>query len=137
MKVTVDTNVLVRALVDDDPAQAEAARRLLADATLIAVPVPVFCELAWVLRSRYQRSAAEVAEAIDMILDIDTVAADAAAVEAGLSFLRAGGDFADGVAAAQGQSMGGEVFTTFDHHAQRLWSQMGGVAASPVDLTYP
>ena len=45
MKVTVDTNVLVRALVQDDPEQAKAAIALLERAELIAIPVPVLCEL--------------------------------------------------------------------------------------------
>ena len=50
VKVTADTNILVRTVVEDDAEQAGAARTLLARATLIAVPVPVFCELAWVLK---------------------------------------------------------------------------------------
>lgn len=137
MKITADTNVLVRALVEDDAAQAAAARRLLASATLIAVPLPVFCELAWVLRGRYRLTAEEVAGAIESILDIDTVVADAAAVGAGLALLRAGGDFADGAAAALGVAMGGEVFATFDRHAQRLWQEIGGTAGEPGTLTSP
>jgi predicted nucleic acid-binding protein len=41
VKVTADTNVLVRALVQDDPEQAKAATDLLERAELIAIPVPV------------------------------------------------------------------------------------------------
>ncbi len=37
MKVVVDTNILVRAVVQDDLAQANAATKLLKDAELIAV----------------------------------------------------------------------------------------------------
>ena len=45
MKITADTNVLVRALVQDDPEQARAASALLEQAELVAIPLPVLCEL--------------------------------------------------------------------------------------------
>jgi predicted nucleic-acid-binding protein len=49
--IALDTNVLARYLLDDEPAQTRAARRLLADATAeYWVPVTVVLELAWVLR---------------------------------------------------------------------------------------
>lgn len=44
MTVAVDTNVLVRAVTRDDPAQADTARKLLQSASLIAVPLPCLCE---------------------------------------------------------------------------------------------
>ena len=40
MKITVDTNILVRAVMRDDVAQANAAARLLKDPEIIAVPLP-------------------------------------------------------------------------------------------------
>ena len=40
VKVTADTNVLVRAVVGDDPAQAKIAAKVLTDATLIAITLP-------------------------------------------------------------------------------------------------
>lgn len=48
----VDTNVLVRALVQDDPTQARRAQACL-NAQRVYVPVTVILELEWVLRSRY------------------------------------------------------------------------------------
>lgn len=45
MNITADTNVLVRALVADEPAQAAEASRVMREATSIAVPLPVLCEL--------------------------------------------------------------------------------------------
>ena len=47
MKVAVDTSVLVRAVVRDDPAQASAAVKVLTDAGLIAVATPCLCEFFW------------------------------------------------------------------------------------------
>ncbi len=49
--IALDTNILARYLLDDEPAQARTARRLLADAkTEYWIPVSVVLELAWVLR---------------------------------------------------------------------------------------
>ncbi|HEV8260190.1 MAG TPA: type II toxin-antitoxin system VapC family toxin [Burkholderiales bacterium] len=49
--IALDTNILARYLLDDEPAQARAARRLLADAkSEYWIPVTVVLELAWVLR---------------------------------------------------------------------------------------
>ena len=135
VKITADTNILVRTVVEDDPAQAAAARALLLGATHIAVPVPVFCELAWVLKSAYGRDANDVAAAIEAIAEIDTVATDVPAVEAGLAALRAGGDFADGVIAHQGEALGGTVFASFDRRAAARLRDAGTQAAHPSDLT--
>lgn len=49
MKLAVDTNVLVRAVMQDDPAQAGVADQQLSDAELIAVALPCLCEFVWVL----------------------------------------------------------------------------------------
>ncbi len=64
MKITVDTNVLVRAAVQDDPQQARKAAKILQEADLVAVPVPVLCEFVWVLRRGYKKSVPEVSNAI-------------------------------------------------------------------------
>jgi len=53
---------------------------------------------------------------------------DRPAVEAGLALLQAGGDFADGVIAHQGQWLGGEVFVSFDGQALALLRQQGVAA---------
>ncbi len=134
MKITADTNILVRAVVDDDAEQVAAARTLLLHATTIAVPVPVFCKLAWVLKRAYSRDASDVATAIQAITEIDAVATDGPAVEAGLAALRTGGDFADGVIAHQGEALGGTVFASFDRQAVARLRDTGAAAADPSDL---
>lgn len=54
----------------------------------------------------------EQADAIEAMTEIDVVVTDLPAVEAGLTPLRAGGDFADGVIAHQGEALGGTVFAS-------------------------
>jgi predicted nucleic acid-binding protein len=53
MKVTVDTNVLIPAVVGDDPKQSKAAAKILIEAQLIAIAVPSLCEFVWVLIKVY------------------------------------------------------------------------------------
>ena len=135
VRITADTNVLVRAVVRDDAAQAAAARALLLRATAIAVPIPVLCELARVLRRGYGFRAGDIAAAIEAIAGIDTVATDSPAVDAGLAVLRTGGDFADGVIANQGERLGGTVFASFDRGAVARLRSHGANAADPAELT--
>jgi len=97
MKVTVDTNVLVRAALGDDPAQAKRAGRLLTKAELIAVTLPSLCEFVWVLLRVYDLKAADAAAAIRALLAAANVRVNRPAAEAGLATLEAGGDFADRV----------------------------------------
>lgn len=124
-KVAVDTNVLARAVLQDDPAQCLAARKLLKEATLIAVPSPCLCELAWILRRGAKLPKEDVAATIRALLDTKTVVMNRPAVEAGLAFLEAGGDFADGVIAYEGRWLGGEIFVSFDEKAVALLAKQG------------
>lgn len=89
MKITADTNVLVRALVQDDPGQARVASALLEQAELVAVPLPVLCELVWVLRRVYHFSASDCIGAIEALLASASVRTDCPAVRAGLQRLAA------------------------------------------------
>jgi len=125
VKVTVDTNVLVRAVVRDDASQASVAAKLLVDAELIAIALPSLCEFVWVLRRVYGFQPTDVAAAIRALLAAANVQMNRPAVEAGLLVLEAGGDFADGIIAYEGTWLGGEVFASFDRRAVALLTQQG------------
>lgn len=125
MKISVDTNVLARALLQDDVEQARDAAKILEEATLIAVSLPCLCELAWILMRGAQFPKEKVAVAIRALLDADNVVMNRPAVEAGLAILAAGGDFADGVIAYEGQWLGGETFVSFDKKAVELIAAQG------------
>ncbi len=128
MKITADTNVLVRAVVGDDPAQSQAAIAALRGAEQIAVALPALCEFVWVLRRVYAFPVAEISAAIQALMAAGNVQLDRVAVEAGLAQLEAGGDFADAVIAHEGQWLGGHIFVSFDRQAVALL-QKRGVAA--------
>lgn len=125
MKITADTNVLLRAVMQDDPRQGSAAAKLLAEAESIAVSLPTLCEFVWVLLRVYKLQPADVAEALQALMAAANVAVNRAAVEAGLAILTHGGDFADGVIAFEGQWLGGEVFVSFDKKAVALLNAHG------------
>jgi predicted nucleic-acid-binding protein len=121
----VDTNVLLRAAIVDDALQTEQARQCLREAAQIFVPTIALCEFVWVARRFYRMSSAEVAHAIRLLVADRKVVFDRAAVEAGLSLLEAGGDFADGVIAFEGRRLGGEIFATFDRKAAVVLEKAG------------
>jgi predicted nucleic-acid-binding protein len=125
MKITADTNVLLRDLLQDDPVQSPQARKFLLAAEMVSIPVSVLCEFVWVLRQVYKRPGTEVAAAIRILLDSENVTTNEPAVEAGLEILDAGGDFADGVSAYEGQWLGAEEFVSFDKQAVTLLRAQG------------
>lgn len=128
MKIAVDTNVLIRAVVRDDAKQAAVAVKVLRDADLIAVALPCLCEFVWVLLKVYGFQPADIAGAIRALLAAANVEMNRPAVERGLSMLDAGGDFADGVIAYEANWLGGETFVSFDKNAVALLLAQGQAA---------
>jgi predicted nucleic-acid-binding protein len=90
--------------------------------------VPALCELVWVLSRIYRTRAADIAAVIRRLIDTSNIVVDRPAVEAGLTHLEAGGDFADGVIAFQGALLGSDTFVSFDKTAVRLVEAGGGSA---------
>ena len=125
MKITADTNVLLRDVLQDDPIQSRLAGRVLQSAELVVIPVPVLCEFVWVLRQVYKRQPVEIANSIRMLMCSSNAVLDQPAVEAGLAVLDKGGDFADGVIAYEGYWLGAEEFVSFDKQAVSLLKAQG------------
>jgi predicted nucleic-acid-binding protein len=125
MKITADTNVLVRAVVRDDAKQARIAAKLLKEADIIAVSSACLCELVWVLRRVYGFGQQDIHAALTALLDAGNVVVNQPAADAGLMVLDAGGDFADGVIAYEGSWLGGETFVSFDRKAVALIDKQG------------
>lgn len=125
MKITADTNVLLRAYLSDDEAQTRAAIDVLETADAVSVTLPCLCEFVWVLARRYKIAPDDIAAAIGTLLDTSNVIVDRPAVASGLAMLKAGGDFADGVIAHEGRRLGGETFVSFDRAAVELLMARG------------
>ncbi|EJF75960.1 MULTISPECIES: type II toxin-antitoxin system VapC family toxin [Bartonella] len=125
MKISVDTNVLARAVLQDDKEQGEVASKILREASLIAISLPCLCELVWILRRGARLSKEDVAGMLRDLLATSNIVMNRPAVEAGLAILEAGGDFADGIISYEGNWLGGETFVSFDKLAIDLLKKNG------------
>jgi predicted nucleic-acid-binding protein len=125
MKIIADTNVLLRALLNDDAVQSRASRHALRSADQIVISRHAFCEMVWVLRQRYRMPRAEIMRAVLGYLEAVNVVTDTAAVQAGLEAIKAGADFADGVIDYEGRWLGGETFVSFDEKAVTALEKQG------------
>lgn len=131
MKITPDTNVLVRVLVEDAAEQCKAAQAILRKADVVAISISALCELTWVLSRGYKISADDIAASIRHFINAANAVVNRPVVEAGLAFLEAGGDFADGVIAHEGNWLGADTFLSFDKKAVKLVEASGGLARAP------
>jgi predicted nucleic-acid-binding protein len=120
-----DTNVLVRAWARDHEAQSQEAISKLSAAERIYVSNSALCEFVWVARQVYKQTRGDIAGYIRLLVEDERVLVDSQAVAAGLLFLDAGGDFADGVIEFEGRMLGGETFVTFDRRAAGIVERQG------------
>lgn len=91
---TLDTNILVRVIAQDDERQTRIAFGLLADPHLLLPSVLI--ELIWVLKSRYKLSHTRIAAQLRAILGSDqAVVVSPNAVSWAIDRFEAGADFAD------------------------------------------
>lgn len=125
MKVIADTNVLLRLILGDNTSQGAAAAVMMQTAEQVFISAHSLCELVWVLRPRPEMTRAEIADVVRALAATRNVAIDRPAVDAGLAMLDAGGDFADGVIAHDGQMLGGDVFVSFDKKAVKRLADLG------------
>ena len=124
--ISLDTNVLARAILNDDRAQSPVAVALLARQSLV-VPT-VLQELIWVLQARPRWSRLEIASALRDLLDIATLlVVESEAIGWAVERYAAGADFADMLHLA----LSGEAtaFVTFDQSVARF----GDPAVVPVE----
>lgn len=115
----------LRASIGDDPLQSPKARAALAAAERVYISTTTFCEFAWVAGKNYKEKRSEVARSIRALIADPRTEVDREAVDAGLAFLDAGGDFADGVIDFEGRRLGGQVFATFDRRAAAIIRAQG------------
>jgi predicted nucleic-acid-binding protein len=123
--VGIDTNILVRQLVQDDPEQSELARRLVEDVCTVGNPgyvgLVVLCEVVWVLSSAYGFGRAEIATALRQVLLTETfdVQDHSLAWLALREYQASGADFADCVISIANRNRGCKTTYTFDKQASR------------------
>jgi len=118
--IGIDTNVLVRFLVGDDPDQEARAASFLTQASAcgeeLFVAQIVVCELVWVLSHAYGKSRSEITSGLEALLrarqlTFDNVDQIRAALE---RFAAGDGDLADWLIWERSRESGAEAVATFD-----------------------
>ncbi|MGE3295631.1 MAG: PIN domain-containing protein [Geminicoccaceae bacterium] len=121
--IGVDTNVLLRLLLDDDADQARRARALVAAAAEAHEPVfvnrAVLCETLWVLGRGYRFDRNQIARAVELLLAAPALRLeDHAAVDEALTVFRAGTlGFVDALIGVLNRRAGCATTYTFDRRA--------------------
>jgi predicted nucleic-acid-binding protein len=122
--IGLDTNVVVRYLMQDDPRQSRRATQVMEALTAdepAFLPIVTIVELVWVLESSYELTRTQVAQALAGLLDSRELRVDRAEIVAqAMRTYRAGkADFADALIARLSHDAGCEATLTFDTVAVR------------------
>jgi predicted nucleic-acid-binding protein len=123
--IGIDTNVLVRHLVGDDPVRARLAERFLSQRCSAEEPGfvnrIVLCELAWTLERTYGYPRPDIARAIEQLLFAGELhVEDREHVQGAVQAYRRGGiGFSDALIAGINRAAGCEATATFDRKAAK------------------
>ncbi|HZP65330.1 MAG TPA: type II toxin-antitoxin system VapC family toxin [Rudaea sp.] len=122
--IGLDTNVLVRYIVQDDPGQANRAARLFEHRLSREIPGfvnhVVLCELVWVLESGYGYSRGQIAATLQRLFETDCLRVQSPDLAwQALDGYRRGADFSDVLIASINIAEGCEHTATFDRRAAR------------------
>ena len=122
----LDTNVLVRYIVQDDAEQLAAAKRLVVrcvgEGRTLFVPVTVMLELEWVLRSRFEFGKNDVLLTLSSLFSAAELTFESErALEVALQLFRLGSaDFADCLHVALAAQASEQPLWTFDKAAAKV-----------------
>ena len=124
--IGLDTNVVLRYLLQDDPRQSQRANSLIDDELSEANPgfinLATVLEIVWVLRSFFQRSPSEIAAHLEHLLVIDAFEFqnEQQVFEAAFALKRGTGEFEDAIIGALNAWAGCSHTLTFDKKAMKL-----------------
>ncbi len=124
--IGLDTNILLRFLLQDDAVQSPIATRIietdLSEQSPGFVSSVVLAETAWVLESRYRLRQSEIAAVMEGLLRVECLRLEhpSAVAVAVAAASEANADFADAMIGAVAQNAGCATTLTFDRRAQRL-----------------
>ena len=124
--IGLDTNVLLRFLLQDDPVQSPTATRIIETELSEAAPgfisAIVIAETAWVLETQHRRTRADVGAVMEGLLFIDNLRLEHsfAVASAATAAMQQNVDFADALIGEIARSAGCSTTLTFDRRAQRL-----------------
>lgn len=121
--IGLDTNVVLRLIVDDGGDQPKRAHALVAERCTPKrqgyVAAVTMVELTWVLQDSFDRTKAQTIEAVEAILDLSDVAVDDVIAPALQHWRSSKADFANHVIAQSSLAAGYAETATFDKFAAR------------------
>jgi predicted nucleic-acid-binding protein len=122
--IGLDTNVLVRYIMQDDPRQSASATRLVESLSAESpgfVPLVSVVELAWVLSSAYALDRGQIVAAFEALLRTKEIVVERAEVvwQAIRAYRGANADFADCLIERSASAAGCDMTMTFDRGAAK------------------
>jgi predicted nucleic-acid-binding protein len=127
--IAVDTNIVIRFLMDDDARQSEQAVHVFRR-EMIFIAKSVVLEAEWVLRRGYREKPARVAEALAGLIGLPNITCeDEAEIRQALAWHQSGMDFADALHLAA--SRGSTDFITFDRDMIKVGKRLGLAVSTP------
>ena len=130
--LAIDTNIIVRFLINDDKRQARAARATIEGGDIF-ISTTVLLESEWVLRSTYEFDPVRIASSLRGLAGLSGVTIEEPALLAqALDWMEGGMDFANALHLAKAE--GCEVFLSFD---RKLAKAAKGRAPVPVQVPNP
>ena len=124
--IGLDTNVVLRLLLNDDPKQRLRAASAIAQAKksdiTVTITLAVVLELEWVLRSSAKMGKAQILSVFNLLLESYDIEIDNEKVleQALHIYDGSAADFAECLFLAQYQRMGCHTMLTFDNKAARM-----------------
>ncbi|WP_206446651.1 PIN domain-containing protein [Agrococcus sp. KRD186] len=116
--IGLDTNVIVRVLIGDDPAQTDAAVELLGSLSAAEpgwISHVVLAETFWVLRRSFRVPTDEIVTALSRLVSANNVVSEQSdVVSSALRAAAAGADFADALIVHGARKAGARTTMTFD-----------------------
>lgn len=120
----LDTNVLLRYLLDDDPQQSKSARRIFSDGIKhdrgLMVPDLVVAEAAWTMQAKKMDSSLVAEKLLLLVGEERILMENRERVAAALAMCKRGVKFADAYIAAAASEFGAEALISFDRGFSRM-----------------
>jgi predicted nucleic-acid-binding protein len=122
--IALDTNALVRMLIEDDQNQAKKVREAVSfaekNSLQIIILSEVLIETVWVLEAVYKCTREEISQFLEILISTSTFTCpDSAVIRSAIQQYKKGGDFADLVIIGQAKSHQAKIFFSFDKKLQK------------------